>query len=46
VRGVDPESGHYYDDTKRHIDAMTFLSESDRQKIFADNARRVYKLKV
>ncbi len=46
VRGVDPESGYYYDDTKRHIDAMTFLSESDRQKIFADNARRVYRLKV
>jgi 4-oxalmesaconate hydratase len=46
VRGVDPESGHYYDDTKRHIDAMTFLSESDRQKIFADNARKVYRLKV
>jgi 4-oxalmesaconate hydratase len=46
VRGVDPESGHYYDDTKRHIDAMTFLSDADRQKIFADNARRVYKLKV
>jgi 4-oxalmesaconate hydratase len=46
VRGVDPESGYHYDDTKRHIDAMTFLSENDRQKIFADNARRVYRLKV
>jgi 4-oxalmesaconate hydratase len=46
VRGVDPESGHHYDDTKRYIDAMTFLSDADRQKIFAGNARRVYKLKV
>lgn len=46
VRGVDPESGHHYDDTKRYIDAMTFLSDADRQKIFAGNARSVYKLKV
>jgi 4-oxalmesaconate hydratase len=28
VRGVDPENGYHYDDTKRHIDAMTFLSET------------------
>jgi len=46
VRGIDPESGHHFDDTKRYIDAMTFLSESDRAKIFADNARRVYRLKI
>src|SRR5262245_6658733 len=46
VRGVDPESGHHYDDTKRYLDAMTFLSDADRRKIFGDNARKVYKLKV
>ena len=26
VRGIDPRSGHYYDDTKRYIDANTALS--------------------
>jgi 4-oxalmesaconate hydratase len=41
VRGVDPESRHYYDDTKRYIDASA-LSAAEKQRIFADNARRVY----
>ena len=26
VRGIDPETGHYYDDTKRYIEASTILS--------------------
>ena len=42
VRGIDPQSGHHYDDTKRYVDALGFLSEADRQKIFHRNARRVY----
>jgi 4-oxalmesaconate hydratase len=41
VRGIDPETGQYYDDTKRYIDALR-LSDGDRSKIFMDNARRVY----
>jgi 4-oxalmesaconate hydratase len=41
VRGVDPETGHNYDDTKRYIDAAA-LSAADRYKIFEGNARRVY----
>jgi 4-oxalmesaconate hydratase len=41
VRGIDPESGHYYDDTKRYIDAAS-ISAADKKKIFEDNARRVY----
>ncbi len=41
VRGIDPETGQYYDDTKRYIDAMT-LSAADRQKVYEGNARRVY----
>ena len=41
VRGVDPETGHYYDDTKRYVDALP-LGEADKRKIFEDNARRVY----
>jgi len=41
VKGVDPETGHHFDDTKRYIDALP-LSETDRAKVFEGNARRVY----
>jgi 4-oxalmesaconate hydratase len=41
VRGVDPETGHYFDDTKRYIDALS-ISDADRRKVFELNARRVY----
>ncbi|MGE5523580.1 MAG: amidohydrolase family protein [Rhodospirillaceae bacterium] len=42
VRGIDPETGHYYDDTKRYIDAAAHLSDVDRARIFERNALRVY----
>jgi 4-oxalmesaconate hydratase len=41
VRGIDPETGQYYDDTKRYLDALP-LSAADAQKIFEGNARRVF----
>ncbi len=41
VRGIDPETGHPFDDTRRFIDAAV-LSPADRQKIFAGNTRRVF----
>jgi 4-oxalmesaconate hydratase len=41
VRGNDPRTGHAFDDTKRYVDALN-LSDPDRQKVFEDNARRVY----
>jgi len=41
VRGIDPETGQYFDDTKRYIDASR-LGEADKQKIFEGNARRVF----
>jgi 4-oxalmesaconate hydratase len=41
VRGIDPRTGHYYDDTKRYIDALP-LSAGDKKKIFEDNSRRVF----
>lgn len=41
VKGVDPETGHNFDDTKRYIDALE-LSSDERDKVFAGNARRVY----
>jgi len=41
VRGIDPTTGHYFDDTRRYIDALT-LAPADKQKIFAGNARRIF----
>jgi 4-oxalmesaconate hydratase len=41
VRGIDPETGFYFDDTKRYLDHLG-LSEADRHKVFERNARRVY----
>ena len=41
VRGIDPETGHYFDDTKRYIDGSS-LSAADKTRIFEGNARRVY----
>src|SRR5215470_14388046 len=41
VRGIDPETGNYYDDTKRYVEALG-LSPENRQKVFEGNARRVY----
>ena len=42
VRGIDPETGHYFDDTKRYIEASTIVVGDDRHKIYEGNARRVY----
>jgi 4-oxalmesaconate hydratase len=42
VRGVDPETGHYYDDTRRYIDAVPGLSAADRERIYSGNVGRVY----
>ena len=42
VRGVDPETNQYFDDTKRYIDAVPSLSAADKTKIFELNARKVY----
>jgi 4-oxalmesaconate hydratase len=41
VRGIDPRTGQYYDDTKKYLDALS-LSDGDRYKLFEGNARRVY----
>jgi 4-oxalmesaconate hydratase len=42
VPGIDPETGHAFDDTKRYIDQVQGLSEEAKFKIFEGNARRVY----
>jgi 4-oxalmesaconate hydratase len=41
VRGVDPETGNYFDDTKRFIDALA-LTDEQRAEVYEGNARRVY----
>ena len=41
VKGVDAETGHNFDDTKRYIDALD-LSDGDRHKVFEGNVRRAY----
>jgi 4-oxalmesaconate hydratase len=42
VRGIDPETGHPYDDTKRYVEAVPWLGAEDRRRIFEGNARRVF----
>jgi 4-oxalmesaconate hydratase len=42
VKGIDPETGNYFDDTKRYIDAVAWLSPADKHNIFEGNALRVY----
>ncbi len=42
VHGIDPESSHHYDDTRRYIDANPRLSAEDRHKIFEGNAFKVF----
>ena len=42
VKGVDPTTGHHYDDTKRYIEGAAFLDDEARRQIFEANARRVF----
>ena len=41
VRGIDPRTGHYFDDTKRYIDALS-VSSAQKERIYEKNARRVF----
>ena len=41
VKGVDRETGHNFDDTKRYVDALK-LSDVGQHKVFEANARRVF----
>jgi 4-oxalmesaconate hydratase len=42
VRGIDPQTGQHFDDTKRYIDQVGWLSAGDKHKIFEGNARKVF----
>ncbi len=41
VRGIDPTTGFYFDDTKRYVDALDITPEA-KHMIFEGNARRVF----
>jgi 4-oxalmesaconate hydratase len=41
VRGVDPTTGQYFDDTKRYVDALD-IDDNARHMIFEGNARRAF----
>jgi len=41
VRGIDPRTGHHFDDTKRYIDALP-LPSAQKERIYEKNARRVF----
>jgi 4-oxalmesaconate hydratase len=40
VDGIDPETGHPYDDTRRYVEAA--LGPAERERVFEANARSVY----
>jgi 4-oxalmesaconate hydratase len=42
VKGVDPRTGRRYDDTRFLLDAITSLSESERDAITFGNALRIF----
>jgi 4-oxalmesaconate hydratase len=41
VRGVDPRTGHHFDDTRRYVEAAGLTGE-DLVAVEEGNARRVY----
>jgi 4-oxalmesaconate hydratase len=41
VRGINPQTGSHWDDTKRYVDGLDLPTEHLR-KVFESNARRVY----
>ena len=41
VRGIDPETGYNYDDTKRYIDQLA-MDDAGKEKIYSGNALKVY----
>jgi 4-oxalmesaconate hydratase len=41
VRGIDPETGFYFDDTRRYVDALDIPAEA-KEQVYSGNARRVF----
>jgi 4-oxalmesaconate hydratase len=41
VRGIDPQTGHHFDDTRRYVDALG-LSPTSLARVYELNVRRIY----
>ncbi|WP_445397915.1 amidohydrolase family protein [Streptomyces sp. LE64] len=42
VRGVDPRTGHHFDDTRRYVEATSNLTDAERAAVYGGNALRVF----
>lgn len=42
AKAVDPQTGRKFDDNQHMVTDIDWLDDGDRQKIFEDNARKVY----
>jgi 4-oxalmesaconate hydratase len=42
VKDIDADTGHYFDDTRRYVEAVHSLSTQDKQMIFEGNARKLF----
>jgi 4-oxalmesaconate hydratase len=42
VKGIDPQTGHHYDDTRRYVDATPNLDARSRAQLYFDNILKVY----
>ena len=42
VNAIDPETGKCFDDNRPYLEAIEWLSYEDRNKIFEQNAKKVY----
>jgi 4-oxalmesaconate hydratase len=41
VRDIDPITGHYFDDTRRYVDATPHLTNDERAAVYEANILRV-----
>ena len=42
VKDIDPNTGFYFDDTRRYLNAVNRLSKQEKEMIFEGNARKVF----
>jgi 4-oxalmesaconate hydratase len=42
VKDIDPDTGFYFDDTRRYLNAVDSLSNEEKSMIFEGNARKVF----
>ena len=42
VRGIDPETGHYFDDTPAATSTRSVFRRRKKDQVYSGNARRVF----